>query len=128
MKKIIFFVFALSFTLTLFGCSQNWDNDYAYAEVTHPNGVAIVLAPHGEQHYSNRMSYAVEHGAKFSVKNGDVVTIHFHCDQCGYDENVELVSPFAKLLSCECEENLKEGIIKEYISILAAEIEEDDKE
>lgn len=132
MKKFmaIATVISLLCMLTACGSSRKDDVDFAYIEITTSVGTAHVAnAFHGnnEQYEMERQKYAVQYPTQINLADGETAKIHFHCNQCGYDEMIEeVVAPYAKLFYCECSGTLEEGNMKEYLAVIIGNADLDD--
>lgn len=124
MKKFMAMVIVISLFCALTACdSPSWkqDTDFAHVEITTSTGTAHVdYAFHGKNYVTdaNRKEHAIDNPTKIDLADGETATIHFRCDQCGYDEVVEeAVAPYAKVFACECSGTLAEGNMTEYIAV-----------
>lgn len=123
MKKFMAMVIVISLfcVLTACGSSREDDIDFAYVEITTSTGTALVASAfHGNnaEYEMQRQYQAIKSPTKIDLADGETATIHFHCDQCGYDEVVEeAVAPYAKVFACECSGTLAEGNMREYIAV-----------
>lgn len=104
------------------GCEQP-ENDYnhAIAEITTSSGKSAVKKSYNADSggYSGSAK-AINNPYKLKIEgDNDTVNIHFFCETCGYDEVYEAGVPTAKLFSCQCPEERKEGdvSIREYFCV-----------
>lgn len=108
--------------LTSCGSSRNEDLDYAYVEITTSVGsahIANAFHNNNDSYENRRQIKAVKYPVKIDLADGETARIHFHCNQCGYDEVLEeVVAPYAKLFECECCGTFEEGNEKEYIAVI----------
>jgi len=123
MKKFISIAMVIFLVFTLTACdSGSKDVDRAYLEITTSMGGAfITTAFHGnnETIEKNRQIHALQYPMKINMADGESATIHFHCNQCGYDEVLEkVIEPYARMFACECKGTFEDGALKEYISVL----------
>lgn len=123
MKKI-FIVMTVLFLALFCCCSCSdfiYDSDFAYVEITTDGGFSKVKnAEHGKNLTveKERQANALKQPVRVTVAEGETVNIHFHCNECGYDEVIEeVVGPVAKLFSCECSGEPGTGSMKEYIAV-----------
>ena len=106
------------------------DVDFAYIEITTSVGTAhIANAFHGSTaHYERqRQTFAIRYPIQINLAASETAKLHFHCNQCGYDEMIEeVVAPYAKLFYCKCSGTLEEGNMKEYLAVIIGNADLDD--
>lgn len=123
MKKFMAIATVISLLFMLTACGgEKTDTDFAYVEITTSAGTAYVdNAFHGNngEYEEQRQYQAVKNPTKVKLADGETATIHFHCNQCGYDEMIEeVVAPYARLFYCECSGTLQEANMKEYLAVI----------
>ena len=120
MRRVVLAVM-LVMVASLTACGMRVDNHNAYVEVSTSTGKAEVITAYNETQSSNSkidgLGLAVKNHVQFVLGEGETVNLHFVCDQCGHDEQVELVSPAAVVLSCDCGEGKENTTQKEYVAI-----------
>jgi hypothetical protein len=126
MKRFMSLVTIMLVLLGLASCSvedfnYKEDTQYAYAEVTTSDGQAFVFrSKHGRNAYYEKLRGAkvIQYVNEIIISEKDTATVHFFCEECGYEEVLEGVkAPSARVFQCECKENLNEQARKEYIAV-----------
>lgn len=129
MKKNIFRILSVFVVISILvgalsSCEElsfKEDTDYAFVEITTADGESLVeKAYHGFNYYwdSDRQEHAMNTPVIVNGAPGNVASIHFHCNQCGYDEVIdEAIAPYARLFYCQCSGGMSDNDRKEYISV-----------
>lgn len=118
-KRFMVGFFMLLSTFALSGCKE--DNKNAIVEITTSTGEALVdRACNGIGTGGiSGAEIAMNNPCKLTLQDGDTAKVHFYCDACGYDEELLLTAPVAKMLSCDCpEDGDEDGNGKEYVVVL----------
>lgn len=100
MKKLFLLITVIA-TLLLTSCAT--DNIPAIAEITSSTGQAFTCLSHHGIPTANSTGNKVV----FHVPEGESITVHFFCTECGYDELTTLNVPASKVFLCDCEHEVE---------------------
>ncbi len=119
-KKIAFVLLLVVLGMSLTGCQNFWHSDISHAIVTvvSSSGEASVFESYNGNGSWSGKQFALRDCPTFSLEEGSTFTLTFHCDACGYEQELSIDGPYAEMLSCECpEEGDEEGNEKEYFCV-----------
>ena len=96
MKKFFILITVIA-TLFLTSCAS--DNIPAIAEITSSTGQAFTCL----SHHGIRTANSNGNKVVFYANEGEFLTVHFFCTECGHDELTTLEVPASKVFLCDCE-------------------------
>ena len=100
----------------------NSDPDNAYVELVTSNGSAVNRQSfHYINKYHNGLARALANELVLSLPEATTVSVHFVCQDCGYDETSELTVPAAEVFSCDCVDGDNSKGLKEYFAVSLVE-------
>lgn len=97
------------------------DSNHAYVEVTTSTGAVIYASENGDKAIISGLEMALKNPVAIEAEESEVIKFHFVCDECGYDETVELTAPAAKVFECSCPEEADDSdhtSVKEYVAVI----------
>lgn len=122
MKKVIMTsVTIMIMVVALTGCSNplREDKNHATVSVTISDGRSSVWqSVNGTNTSRSGKKWALENKSEIIIATGETAHITFKCDACGNEQEFDIDTPWADIISCDCPEKIdKKGNAKEYTAI-----------
>lgn len=121
MKKIcIMMVTVILMCVALTGCNGlKQDDTHAAVSLTTSTGQSFAIRSfNGAGMTRSGQRIALCNTSELTLLNGETATLTFKCDACGNEQTYEITEAFAKILHCDCPEEIDEnGNAREYIVI-----------
>ena len=120
MRKLgIMMITVVSMCLAFTGCEKlRRDNVHASVTLTTSNGDEYVWkSVNGAGVTKSGKDMALHHKSEFILRNGETAKVTFKCYSCGNAQEYNISEAWAKVLSCDCPEEINEGNSKEYTAI-----------
>ena len=107
MKKILSIFMLLVVVIVASGCST--DKEHATVMVSTSDGAVEVYESYSEKGMNwTGQRAAIEYAIEVKLPTDGTVTYVFKCETCGDEQSEEISEAIGKLLSCNCEGEMKE--------------------